>query len=78
VPEFFPNLFAPIRIGHLTLRNRICLTGHGTGMGRDFKPDDRQIAYYAERARTHDAEAFTRANASSPSWTRTAIVRSRT
>ncbi len=51
MPEFFPNLFAPIRIGRLALRNRICLTGHGTGMGRDFKPDDRQIAYYAERAR---------------------------
>ncbi len=47
----FPHLFAPIRIGALTLRNRICLTGHGTGMGRDFKPDERQIAYYAERAR---------------------------
>ena len=47
----FPLLFAPIRIGSVEIANRICLTGHGTGMGRDFKPDTRQIAYYAERAR---------------------------
>lgn len=46
----YPNLFRPIRLGSLDIRNRICLTGHGTGMGRDFKPDDRQVAYYAERA----------------------------
>jgi 2,4-dienoyl-CoA reductase-like NADH-dependent reductase (Old Yellow Enzyme family) len=46
----FPRLFSPIRIGSVELANRICLTGHGTGMGRDFKPDARQIAYYAERA----------------------------
>src|SRR6185437_6921701 len=46
----FPRLFSPIRIGSLEIANRICLTGHGTGMGSDFKPDARQIAYYAERA----------------------------
>ncbi len=46
----YPNLFRPIRLGSVDIRNRICLTGHGTGMGRDFKPDDRQVAYYAERA----------------------------
>lgn len=47
----YPHIFVPIRIGNLEIRNRICLTGHGTGMGRDFKPDDRQIAYYTERAK---------------------------
>ena len=47
----YPNLLRPIEIGSIAIRNRICLTGHGTGMGRDFKPDDRQVAYYAERAR---------------------------
>ncbi len=46
----YPNLFQPIRLGSVDIRNRICLTGHGTGMGRDFKPDDRQVAYYTERA----------------------------
>lgn len=46
----FPRLFTPIRLGSVEIANRLCLTGHGTGMGRDFKPDERQIAYYAERA----------------------------
>ncbi len=46
----FPHLFAPARIGRLALRNRLVLTGHGTGMGRDGGPDERMIAYYAARA----------------------------
>ena len=46
----FPLLFAPFSLNGVTLRNRICLTGHGTGMERDNKPDARQIAYYAARA----------------------------
>ncbi len=45
------HLFSPIRLGRLEIRNRIVLTGHGTGMGRDFRPDDAMIAYYEERAR---------------------------
>ncbi len=45
------HLFQPIRLGRVDIRNRIVLTGHGTGMGRDFKPDERMIAYYAQRAR---------------------------
>lgn len=47
----FPHLFQPIRLGRVEIRNRIVLTGHGTGMGRDLKPDDQMIAYYEERAR---------------------------
>ena len=47
----FPNLFRPIRIGDIEIPNRIVLTGHGTGMGRDFKPDERLIGYYESRAR---------------------------
>ncbi len=46
----FPNLFRPIRLGPLEIPNRIVLTGHGTGMGRDFKPDERMIGYYERRA----------------------------
>ena len=46
----------PGRIGTLTLRNRIVLTGHGTGMVVGEGASDRQagrqlIDYYAERAR---------------------------
>ena len=47
----FPHLFTPIRLGTLEIRNRIVLTGHGTGMARDFKPDERMIAYYEQRAK---------------------------
>lgn len=47
----YPTLFSPIRIGRLEIRNRITLTGHGTGMGADFKPNDQMIAYYEERAK---------------------------
>lgn len=46
----FRHLFEPIRIGRAEIRNRIVLTGHGTGMGQDFKPNDQMIAYYARRA----------------------------
>ena len=47
----FERLFSPVRIGTLELRNRITLTGHGTGMGRDHRPDERMVAYYEQRAR---------------------------
>ncbi|SEQ21263.1 2,4-dienoyl-CoA reductase [Faunimonas pinastri] len=47
----FPHLFEPIRLGRTDIRNRIVLTGHGTGMGRDGNPDERMIAYYEQRAR---------------------------
>ena len=47
----FDRLFSPIRIGSIEIRNRITLTGHGTGMGRDHRPDERMIAYYEQRAR---------------------------
>jgi 2,4-dienoyl-CoA reductase-like NADH-dependent reductase (Old Yellow Enzyme family) len=47
----YPHLFEPIRLGRVEIRNRIVLTGHGTGMGADFKPDEQMIAYYEQRAR---------------------------
>ncbi len=47
----YARLLSPARIGRLTLRNRIVLTGHGTGMGHDFKPNDQLVDYYEERAK---------------------------
>ncbi|QBY00085.1 FAD-dependent oxidoreductase [Rhodophyticola sp. CCM32] len=47
----FSTLLSPITLGRLTLRNRLCMTGHGTGMPTDGTPNDRMIAYYEERAR---------------------------
>lgn len=47
----FSRLLAPITLGKLKIRNRVVLTGHGTGMPTDGTPNERMIAYYEERAR---------------------------
>ncbi len=46
----FPRLFEPLRIGSLTLRNRIVSSGHDTVMAVDGLVSDRLIAYQAARA----------------------------
>ena len=43
-------LFEPITLGTVTVRNRIVMTGHGTGMAKDYLPTDQHVAYYRERA----------------------------
>lgn len=47
----FPNLFAPITIGNLILRNRIVSTGHETHLNEKGRIGDRMIAYHEARAR---------------------------
>lgn len=47
----YPHLLQPIRLGRLEIRNRLVLTGHGTGMPQDGTPNERLIAYYEERAK---------------------------
>ncbi len=47
----FPNLFSPLRVGRLTLRNRIVHAPHGTCLAENNLPSERQARYYAERAR---------------------------
>ena len=44
------SLFEPITLGKVEIRNRVVMTGHGTGMAKDFLPTDRHVAYYRERA----------------------------
>lgn len=46
----FPNLFSPLRIGGVTLRNRILSSGHDTVMAEDGRVTDRLIAYQEARA----------------------------
>ncbi len=47
----FPNLFSPIRIGQLTLQNRIYSPPHAPGFtDRTFMPTDRLIAYWEAKA----------------------------
>ena len=43
-------LFQPITLGNVEIRNRVVMTGHGTGMARDYLPTDQHVAYYRERA----------------------------
>ncbi len=47
----FPNLFSPITLGSLTLRNRIASTGHETHLNEKGRIGDRMIAYHEARAR---------------------------
>jgi 2,4-dienoyl-CoA reductase (NADPH2) len=47
----FKYLFSPIRIGSLTLRNRIVFSAHLTNFAERGLPSERQAYYYAERAR---------------------------
>ena len=46
----FPRLFEPLRIGSVTLRNRIVSSGHDTVMAADGLMTDQLIAYQTARA----------------------------
>lgn len=45
------TLFQPLRIGAMTLRNRIVSTGHDTTLPTDGRVNDALVAYHAARAR---------------------------
>jgi N,N-dimethylglycine/sarcosine dehydrogenase len=45
------RLFSPLKIGGITLRNRIVSTAHSTGLSEGTRIGDRVIAYYTARAR---------------------------
>lgn len=44
-------LFTPLKVGHLTLANRIVFSAHLTNYAEDFLPSERHAYYYRERAR---------------------------
>ncbi len=46
-----PLLFTPIKIGTVTLQNRIVFSAHLTNYAEDFMPSERHAYYYRERAR---------------------------
>ncbi|MBF8290057.1 MAG: putative NADH:flavin oxidoreductase/NADH oxidase [Chloroflexi bacterium] len=50
IPSPFPALFSPLRIGSVTLRNRIVSSGHDTVMAIDGKVSDQLVAYQEARA----------------------------
>lgn len=47
----FPHLFSPLRIGTVTLRNRVVSSGHDTVMAYDGMVTDQLVAYHEARAR---------------------------
>jgi 2,4-dienoyl-CoA reductase-like NADH-dependent reductase (Old Yellow Enzyme family) len=47
----FPNLFTPVTIGKVEIRNRILSTGHDTTLPTDGTVNDALIAYHAARAK---------------------------
>ena len=46
----YKHLFTPLRIGPVTVRNRIVFSAHLTNYARNGLPSDQHAAYYAERA----------------------------
>jgi len=47
----YPHVFAPLNLGHVTLKNRILMGSMHTGLEDVPNSAPRQAAYYAERAR---------------------------
>lgn len=45
------HLFSPLKIGNVTIPNRICFPGHRTNFGRKGRITEDHIAYYLRRAR---------------------------
>jgi 2,4-dienoyl-CoA reductase-like NADH-dependent reductase (Old Yellow Enzyme family) len=50
-PATFPHLLSPLRIGTVTLPNRIVSSGHDTVMAAKGRVTDRLVAYHEARAR---------------------------
>lgn len=46
----YRHLFEPLRVGPLTVRNRVVFSAHLTNYAVDGKPSDQHVAYYAARA----------------------------
>ncbi|MBK8962140.1 MAG: mycofactocin system FadH/OYE family oxidoreductase 2 [Candidatus Competibacteraceae bacterium] len=44
-------LFTPMKIGSITVKNRIVFSAHLTNYAEDFMPSERHLFYYRERAR---------------------------
>lgn len=47
----FPYLFSPVRIGPVTIKNRVVFSAHLTNYAADHLPTPRHTLYYGERAR---------------------------
>ena len=48
--DLFPNLFSPLTIKNITIKNRIFSTGHMTTLCHNYLPNDDFVAYHEARA----------------------------
>ncbi|MFC7329807.1 FAD-dependent oxidoreductase [Marinactinospora rubrisoli] len=62
----YAHLFRPLRVGPLTVANRVVFGAHPTGFAEDGLPSDRHTAYYAARARGGAGLIITEAHATHP------------
>ena len=46
----FTYLFEPLKVGHVTVRNRICCSAHADALAEDGMPGERERRYYEEKA----------------------------
>jgi len=46
----FPHLFSPLKVGSVTLKNRIFSTGHDTLLARQYAVGEELVAYHKARA----------------------------
>lgn len=46
----YPRLFAPLRLGNLTLRNRVVFSAHLTNYAENGLPTEQHASYYEARA----------------------------
>lgn len=47
----FETLLSPIRLGNLSVKNRVMVTAHTTNFSENGIPTDKDVAYYGERAK---------------------------
>lgn len=64
----FPALFSPLRVGPITLKNRIVNSPHQTGFARDGNYTDALLAYHRERAEGGAALIMSQATAVVPGY----------
>lgn len=69
----FPRLFEPLKLGRITLPNRLVMLPHGTSMVKDGAITEEDIAYYEARAKSGPAMMVTGAAIVHP----TSAIRSR-
>lgn len=66
-PAAFPHLFTPLKVGPITLRNRVVVTAHVPRLADASVPGKRYAAYHRARARGGVAMQFTGATPVHPS-----------